>query len=75
MKTPSTEIEDEMRADYSMVSLGPGVRGKHYKEYRAGINVAFLDEDVRSAFPTDDEVNDALRRLIAATESDLTTVK
>ena len=60
MKNPDAELEDEMRPEYDRASLGPGVRGKHFAEYQAGTNVAFLTPDVRAAFPTDEELNDAL---------------
>jgi hypothetical protein len=44
--------------------LRGGVRGKHYKSYQAGTNLALLAADVRAAFPTDEAVNKALRGLM-----------
>jgi len=41
-----------------------GVRGKHYKAYRAGTNVVFLDPDVAKTFRDSASVNRALRLLI-----------
>lgn len=64
MQKPDTDFEDEMRPNYDRATLGTGTRGKHFAEYQAGTNVAFLAPDVRAAFPTDEELNDALRLLI-----------
>lgn len=55
---------DELRAEYDMRSLKGAVRGKYLDRYRSGTNLALLAPDVRSAFPTDDAVNTALRSLI-----------
>jgi hypothetical protein len=52
---------DEIRPEYDF-SLG--VRGKHYKAYRAGTNVVFLDPDVAQAFADSASVNQALRLLL-----------
>ncbi len=41
-----------------------GERGKHYKEYRAGTNVVFLDPDVARVFRDSESVNRALRLLL-----------
>jgi hypothetical protein len=40
------------------------VRGKHFKRFQAGTNLALLAADVRAAFPTDDGVNKALRAVM-----------
>ena len=64
MQKPDTNFEGEMRPDYDRASLGKGTRGRHFAEYQGGTNVAFLAPDVRAAFPTDEELNDALRLLI-----------
>ena len=55
---------DELRPEYQREDLGPGVRGKYYESYRKGTNLVLLRPDVAKAFPTDDDVNDALRSLI-----------
>ncbi|MCX5752569.1 MAG: hypothetical protein NTW97_02850 [Candidatus Krumholzibacteria bacterium] len=54
-----------MRREYSREMLGPGVRGKFYKEYLKGTNLVLLSPDVASVFPDEDSVNRALRSLIA----------
>ena len=56
--------DDDLRAEYDLSSLKGGVRGKYLKRYQAGTNLALLAPDVRSAFPTDDAVNEALRSLM-----------
>jgi hypothetical protein len=52
---------DEIRSEYD---FSDGVRGKHYKAYRAGTNVVFLDPDVAKAFADSASVNQALRLLL-----------
>ena len=56
--------DDELRAEYDPSELKGGVRGKHFRRYQAGTNLALLAPDVRAAFPTDEAVNQALRSLI-----------
>lgn len=70
MENPNTEIEDDLKLDYDRASLGHGVRGKHYQEFQRGTNVAFLTPEVRAAFPTDQELNDALSLLIRVAKRD-----
>ena len=41
-----------------------GVRGKYAKEYREGVNIIKLDNDVKKIFPDAKAVNSALRTLI-----------
>jgi hypothetical protein len=55
---------DELRPEYDLTKLKGGVRGKYLRKYRAGTNLALLAPDVRSAFPTDEAVNEALRSLM-----------
>jgi hypothetical protein len=55
---------DELRPEYHLKELGPGVRGKYFESYRKGTNLVLLSPDVAKAFPTDDAVNDALRSLV-----------
>jgi hypothetical protein len=52
---------DNIRPEYD---FSHGVRGKHYKAYRAGTNVVFLDPDVAKAFADSASVNQALRLLL-----------
>jgi hypothetical protein len=61
---PTPPEGDEIRAEYDLARLGPGVRGKYLDRYREGTNLARLDKEVREAFPTDEAVNEALRSVI-----------
>lgn len=56
--------DDDLRPEYDLAALQGGVRGKYLDRYRAGTNLALLAPDVRSAFPTDEAVNAALRSLM-----------
>lgn len=56
--------DDELRAEYGREDLRGGVRGKYLEQYRAGTNLALLAPDIRAAFPTDQDVNDALRAIM-----------
>jgi hypothetical protein len=65
MKTDSEATqEDDLRPEYDLSTLKGGVRGKHLDRYRAGANLALLAPEVRKAFPTDEDVNQALLSLI-----------
>lgn len=54
----------ELRPEYRREDLGQGVRGKNLESHRSGTNLVLLSPDVAEAFPTEKEVNDALRSLI-----------
>jgi hypothetical protein len=58
-----------MRREYDLASLGPAIRGKHYKQYQAGTNVVVLDPDVAKVFSDAKSVNAALRSLIDIAKS------
>lgn len=66
---------DELRKEYRREDLGPGVRGKYYREYIKGTNLVLLRPEVAQAFPTAEAVNDALQSLIdvATRSANLTT--
>lgn len=55
---------DELRPEYRREDLGEGVRGKFLNAYRAGTNLVLLNPDVAQAFPTETDVNEALRSLM-----------
>jgi len=61
-------MNDELRPEYDLSKLKGAVRGKHLARYQAGTNLALLAPDVRSAFPTDEAVNKALRSLMQTQE-------
>lgn len=62
------EFEDEMPSEYDAATLKEllknGVRGKYVERYRQGTNLVKLAPDVAAAFPTEQAVNEALRRLL-----------
>ena len=60
-------VNDDLRPEYDFRALGPGVRGKYYRRFQAGTNVAVLAPDVAKAFPTSEAVNEALRTVLRVT--------
>lgn len=63
-KKADSEMEDELRPEYDFSQLEGGVKGKYVERYRAGTNLVRLDPDVAQAFPTENDVNQALRMLM-----------
>ena len=59
MKKAKAKKEDELRPEYDLSKLKGGVRGKHFKRYQGGTNLALLAPEVRAAFPTDQDVDKA----------------
>ncbi|NJL63262.1 MAG: hypothetical protein HC903_17345 [Methylacidiphilales bacterium] len=59
-----SEMDDELRSEYDFYQLTGGVRGKYVERYRKGTNLVLLEPDVAQAFPTQDDVNNALRLLM-----------
>lgn len=55
-----------MRAEYDLTKLGPGVRGKYYRQATAGTNLVLIEPDLAEVFPDGDSVNRALRILAEA---------
>ena len=62
-KNSSKAAEPGMRAEYS---FNGGARGKYSERFAEGSNVVVLEPDVAEAFPTSEEVNEALRALASA---------
>jgi hypothetical protein len=60
---------DDLRPEYDFASLEGAVRGKYYRRYRAGVNLALLEPEVAQAFPTDAAVNEALRSAMRASKA------
>lgn len=54
----------DLRAEYDLSKMTIVAKGRYAPERRAGKNVAVLDPDVASAFPTDEAVNEALRLVL-----------
>lgn len=64
----SEESEDELRPEYDAIllkgMLQNGIRGKYVERYHQGTNLVKLAPDVAAAFPTEQAVNEALRKLL-----------
>jgi len=60
MKKDDLEIPELTREQ-----LGRGVRGKYHRRFTQGRNVVALRPDPRKAFPTSEDVNDALASYLA----------
>ncbi|HEV2175812.1 MAG TPA: hypothetical protein VGW33_01195 [Terriglobia bacterium] len=56
--------KDELRPEYDLAQLGPGVRGKYYRQARVGTNLVLIEPDLAEAFPDQESVNRALRLLV-----------
>lgn len=70
MKKKSVKpVEDDLRPEYDLSKLKGGIRGKYLESYRAGTNLALLAPDVRAAFPTDEDVNQALRSVMQSEDA------
>ena len=66
MKKASRQRADDLRPEYDLAALGPGVRGKYAKQLR-GTTLVALQPEVAAAFPTSTAVNEALRAVLKAT--------
>jgi hypothetical protein len=49
-------------------SLGEGIRGKYYYDYKKGTNLVLLSPDVAAVFEDENSVNEAFRKLIRASQ-------
>ena len=63
MKKANRQSPDELRPEYDLASLEPGVRGT-YAERLKGTTLVALQPEVAEAFPTSDAVNEALRAVL-----------
>ena len=66
---PAADLNDELRPEYEASDLKNGVRGKYLAQYRSGTNLVLLAPDVAKAFPTEQAVNEGLRRLMQLQEA------
>ncbi len=69
-KDNETPPDDELRDEYDRKDLTGGVRGKYLERFCQGTNLAKLAPDVRAAFPSDDDVNEALRSLMQSSNTE-----
>ena len=51
----------EMLEEYD---FSKGIRGKYVKQYKDGVNVVKIDDDISKIFPTAKAVNEALRTFV-----------
>lgn len=58
--------DDAMRPEYD---FSTAERGKHYRDFRRGTNLVFLEPDVAELFKDSKAVNDALRKLVKASSN------
>ena len=65
MKKGSRSVRDDLRPEYDLATLGPGVRGKYAGRLR-GTTLVALKPEVAAAFPTSEAVNEALRAVLRA---------
>ena len=65
MKKASRRKPDDLRPEYDLAALGPGVRGKYAGRLR-GTTLVALKPEVGAAFPTSEAVNEALRAVLRA---------
>jgi hypothetical protein len=65
MKKGSRRVPDDLRPEYDLAELGPGVRGKYAGRLK-GTTLVALQPEVAAAFPTSAAVNEALRAVLRA---------
>lgn len=64
MKKANRKTTESMLPEYDFASMQGRVRGKYANRYRSGTNLALLDPEIAKAFPTDADVNRALRAFL-----------
>ena len=69
MKKADRKPARHMRTKQSFSSLEDVVRSLYLKRYRAGTRLILLDPELAKAFPTEDDVNDALRAYLRMTKT------
>ena len=72
---PCTDLNDELRPEYTEADLKNSVRGKYAERLRQNTALIALEPDVASAFSTQEEVNAALRFLMKLTQENPLTAK
>jgi hypothetical protein len=70
MKKISTRKQDdyELKEEYDLSKMTILPTGRFSPERRIGKNVVVLEPDVAKAFPSDEEVNEALRLVLKASK-------
>ncbi len=57
--------KDKLRPEYDLSRLGRGVRGKYYRQAKAGTNLVLIEPDLAKAFPDQESVKRALHLLVS----------
>ena len=65
MKKGSRRKSDDLRPEYDLAALGPGVRGKYAGRLK-GTTLVAVKPEVAAAFPTSEAVNEALRGVLGS---------
>ena len=65
-KESAVKARDGLRPEYDLSQLKGGVRGKYYRQAKAGTNLVLIEADLARAFPGEESVNRALRLLLSA---------
>jgi hypothetical protein len=63
--------KDQLREEYSEELIKSGVRGKHVKRFREGINMVLIAPDLHEFFPDSEAVNKALREYLEQQQTTL----
>ncbi|MGD8778301.1 MAG: hypothetical protein PVH88_04995 [Ignavibacteria bacterium] len=69
MKKTGNMEKDTLKKEYDFDKLKGGVKGKYYKKYNKGNNIVLLEPEVAKIFPTDKDVNAALKLIIKTAKS------
>jgi hypothetical protein len=68
-KARTNKKTDNLQPEYDLSKLKGGVRGKYYRQARAGTNLVLIEADLASVFPDTESVNRALRLLADTAEA------
>ena len=60
-KASKIKCDSAIRKEYD---FSRGVRGKYYKRFKEGSNIAVIDAELAEIFPDSKSVNQALRSLV-----------
>jgi len=68
-KARAAKPSHDLRPVYDLSELGPGVRGKYYRQAVSGSNLILIGPQLARVFPDSDSVNRALRLLVKTAEA------
>ena len=68
-KKGSRAFQDDLRPEYDFSKLGAAVRGKYFERAKAGSNLVLIEPELAERFPTQEAVNEALRKLVEVAEA------